>query len=303
MPKIRLGVSSCLLGNPVRYDGQHQRSAFLCDELAPLVEYVPVCPEVECGLPVPREAMRLTGDPGAPRLVTIHSNRDLTDQMQRYIARRLDELATEDLDGFVFKKDSPSSGLERVKVYNSHGVPVKNGRGLFAGAFIARFPGLPVIEDGMLNDRFLRERFLNRIFIAARWHELCRTGLTPRALSDFQAANKLLLMSHAPGRYAELGRLAAGGDTGNYRAKLNELLALLPSVSKHVNVMQHILGYFKPDLDAWEKQEVLSAITSYHQGQNQLAVPLTMLLHYARKYRKDYLLQQTYWGVLGQLYR
>ena len=137
MRKIRLGISSCLLGNPVRYDGQHQRNAFLCDVLGPLVDYVPVCPEVECGLPVPRESMRLVGDPAAPRLVTNFTGRDLTDQMNSWVKHRLDELATADLDGFVFKKDSPSSGLERVKVFNAKGAPVKTGRGLFAGAFIA----------------------------------------------------------------------------------------------------------------------------------------------------------------------
>ena len=163
MSKIRLGVSSCLLGNKVRYDGQHQRNNFVCDELAEFVEYVPVCPEVECGLPVPREAMHLTGDAQHPRLVTINTQRDITEQMQSFVTRRLEELALENLDGFIFKKDSPSSGLIRVKVYNGNGMPSRTGRGMFAGAFADRFPDLPLIEEGMLNDRFLRERFLNRI--------------------------------------------------------------------------------------------------------------------------------------------
>ena len=302
MRKIRLGISSCLLGNPVRYDGQHQRNAFLCDVLGPLVDYVPVCPEVECGLPVPRESMRLAGDPAAPRLVTNFTGRDLTDQMNSWVKHRLDELAAADLDGFVFKKDSPSSGLERVKVFNAKGAPVKTGRGLFAGAFIARFPQLPVIEEGMLNDRFLRERFLNRIFAAARRRELDPAGNRRRQLSDFQARHKLTLLCHAPGRYPELGRLAETGDFAAYFAKLDELLTLRPTLAKHINVMHHILGYFKTDLDGWEKQEVLDCIEACRQSRTPLAVPLALLRHYVRKYHKNYLLDQTYWGLLGPYY-
>lgn len=302
MKKIRLGVSSCLLGNPVRYDGQHQRNAFLCEELAPLVEYVPVCPEVECGLSIPREAMRLIGDAAEPRLVGIRSGHDFTDQMQRYVAGRLEELAGENLDGFIFKKDSPSSGLERVKVYNTKGVPSKNGRGMFAGAFVDRFPELPVIEDGMLNDRFLRERFLNRIFTAARWHEKDGQTRDRKWLSDFQASHKLLLMSHAPGRYAQLGQCVETGDAALYRTRLNELLSLMPTARKHINVMHHVLGYFKKELEPWEKSEVLEAIEAYRNNQIQQAVPLTLLRHYVRKYHKDYLAGQTYWEILGPLY-
>jgi len=302
MKRIRLGVSSCLLGNPVRYDGQHQLNRYLRDELGAVVDFVPVCPEVECGLPVPREPMRLVGDPARPRLLTIRTERDLTDEMLRYVTRRIEELAHEELDGFVFKKDSPSSGLELVKVYNAHGVPTRNGRGLFAGAFAARFPNLPVIEDGMLNDRFLREQFLNRIFTAARWRELFAGNPAKSALFDFQARHKLMLMSHAPGRYHELGQLAGSGDADAYRRKLDELLALRPTLAKHVNVMQHVLGYFKRELEPWEKQELLEAIDACRENRTPLTVPLTLLRHYARKYRKDYLLSQTYWDILGPYY-
>ena len=302
MKKIRLGVSRCLLGDPVRYDGQHQRNRFICEELARYADFVPVCPEVECGLPVPREAMHLVGDPAAPRLVTIRTGRDLTEQMLCYVSARLDELATEELDGFIFKKDSPSSGLFRVKIYNSKGVPSRTGRGLFAGAFADRFPRLPMIEEGMLNDRVLRERFLNRIFTAQRWHEGDGASRTRKWLSDFQSVHKLMLLSHAPGRYAELGRIVESGDADAYRAKLDELLEYLPTVSKHVNVMQHILGYFKKELETWEKEEVLDALESYRSGRLQIAVPLTLLRHYVRKYHKEYLEKQTYWDILGQLY-
>ncbi len=302
MKKIRLGVSSCLLGNPVRYDGQHQRSQFICDKLSKYADFIPVCPEVECGLPVPREAMHLIGDPDSPRLVTIRTGQDLTGQMLGCVSARLDQLAAEELDGFIFKKDSPSSGLFRVKIYNLKGVPSRTGRGLFAGAFVNRFPRLPVIEDGMLNDRFLRERFLNRIFTAQRWNERNGFPRTRKWLSDFQSVHKLMLLSHAPGRYAELGRLVESGDADAYRAKLDELLEYIPTVSKHVNVMQHILGYFKKELEPWEKAEVLDALECYRDRRLQIAVPLTLLRHYIRKYHKEYLEKQTYWDILGQLY-
>ena len=302
MKKIRLGVSSCLLGNPVRYDGQHQRSQFICDKLSKYADFIPVCPEVECGLPVPREAMHLIGDPDSPRLVTIRTGQDLTGQMLGCVSARLDQLAAEELDGFIFKKDSPSSGLFRVKIYNLKGVPSRTGRGLFAGAFVNRFPRLPVIEDGMLNDRFLRERFLNRIFTAQRWNERNGVPRTRKWLSDFQSIHKLMLLSHAPGRYAELGRLVESGDADAYRAKLDELLGYIPTVSKHVNVIQHILGYFKKELEPWEKTEVLDALECYRNRRLQIAVPLTLLRHYIRKYHKEYLEKQTYWDILGQLY-
>jgi len=301
MKKIRLGVSSCLLGNLVRYDGQHQRNLFVCDELGPYVEYVPVCPEVECGLPVPREAMHLEGDPKAPRLVTINSKRDITGQMQTFVKAKLEELAKANLGGFIFKKDSPSSGLERVKVYNAAGVPARTGRGMFAGTFADRFPELPMIEEGMLNDCFLRERFLNRIFTNQRWREVC-ANRSKHLLSDFQARHKLMLMSHAPGKYHELGQIVETGDFDAYYHKLNEIMTYQPTVSKHVNVMQHILGYFKKELESWEKGELLEAIGQYRENLIRIEVPMTLLRHYVRKYHKDYLMDQTYWDILGRLY-
>jgi len=303
MIPIRLGISSCLLGNRVRYDGQDQLDRFLRDELGAHVEYIPICPEVECGLPVPREAMRLIGSPLNPRLVTLQTEHDLTDQMQSWIAERLDALEHERVDGFIFKRGSPSSGLERVKVYNSKGIPQNNGRGLFARAFIERFPGCPVIEDGMFHDRFLRERFLNRIFALQRLTEATQSAHNPRnVLRAFQAENKLLIMSHAANRYAELGQLVSTGNIPAYRQKLNELLTYMPSARKHINVMQHMLGYFKTQLDSWEKQEVLATFSEYTQNRVPITVPLTLLRHFTRKYQSTYLLQQTYWNILGPLY-
>jgi len=172
---IKLGISTCLLGEKVRYDGQHKLNHYLTDMLGKYVEWVPVCPEVECGLSVPREAMHLSGNSDSPHLVTVKTGIDHTDRMQKWCSKKLKELETEDLCGFVFKSKSPSSGLLNVKVFNAKGNPVKNGVGLFAKAFTARFPLLPVEEEGRLNDAGLRNRFIDHVAIYSRWLEYLKT--------------------------------------------------------------------------------------------------------------------------------
>ena len=171
--KIKLGISTCLLGERVRYDGGHKRDYYLCDVLGQYVEYVPVCPEVECGLSIPREAMHLVGDPSSPRLLTVHTRIDHTERMLSWARKRLDELESAELCGFIFKSKSPSSGMERVKVYNAKGVAEKKGVGLFARAFMDRFPLLPVEEERRLNDPQLRENFIEAIFAFKRRRETC----------------------------------------------------------------------------------------------------------------------------------
>ena len=153
MEKIRLGVSACLLGQPVRYDGGHKLDRYVTDILGAYVDYVPVCPEVECGMGIPRESMHLEGDPENPRLITTRTRRDVTDQMLRWAVGRLEELKQENLCGFIFKSTSPSSGMERVKIFDAKGMPHKKGVGLFAGLFMKTFPHLPVEEEGRLHDR------------------------------------------------------------------------------------------------------------------------------------------------------
>lgn len=161
---VRILISACLLGEKVRYDGGHKRDAFLADTLGKRVEYVPVCPEVECGLPVPREAMRLAGDPASPRLLGSESGDDHTERMSRWTSRKLRELAPSDLCGYICKKDSPSCGMGRVEVYGPTGVPVGIGSGLFTKAFMERFPLVPVEEDGRMQDPVPREKFIERVF-------------------------------------------------------------------------------------------------------------------------------------------
>ncbi len=298
---IKLGVSTCLMGESVRYDGGHKQDHFLTDTLGQYVDYIPVCPEAECGLPVPREAMRLVGDPASPRLVTIKTGVDLTDQMVKWAEKRLTELAEEDLCGFIFKSRSPSSGMERVKVYNDKGMPVKNGRGIFAGMFMDRFPLIPTEEEGRLKDPLLRENFIARIFSLKRWRETMSNRKTRGALVDFHARHKLLILSHSEKHYREMGRLVATAKQysprdlfARYEACLMAALKLRTTMRKNTNVLHHMLGYFKKDLSADEKQEMLNIIEQYKSGLIPLIVPVTLFNHYVRKYGQAYLSKQVY---------
>jgi uncharacterized protein YbgA (DUF1722 family)/uncharacterized protein YbbK (DUF523 family) len=289
--KLRLGVSTCLLGEPVRYDGGHKLDRYLVNTLGVYVDWVPVCPEVEMGLPTPRESMRLVGDPQNPRLIAPKSGTDHTDKMQAWARQRLDELAGENLHGFVFKKDSPSSGLFRVKVYGEKGMAQRNGTGMFPRALMERFPLLPLEEEGRLNDMPLRENFIERVFSYYRWTEMLDQEPTPSSLVKFHTAHKLTLMAHSPKHYAEMGRLVAdAGKTGwdeltaEYGARLMEGLRVLATRGKHVNVLQHLMGFLKNHLSAEDKQELLGLIEDYRQGLVPLIVPLTLLKHHLNRY-------------------
>ena len=299
--KIRLGISSCLLGNKVRYDGGHQHDQFLTDTLGQYVEYVPVCPEVECGMPVPRESLRLVGDPGNPRLLTSRSGKDVTDQMKNWAAAKVKDLEKQELDGFVFKRMSPSSGMERVKVYTEGGMPSNKGVGIFARAFMDHFPHLPVEEDGRLHDPVLRENFIQRIFVHKRWRTLISTSRKRGGLVDFHTSHKLLLFSHSEKDYREMGRLVAKAKDltidklfARYEEMLMATLKKRSTIKKHTNVLTHIFGYFKEDLTPLEKREVLEVLEQYHQGMIPLIVPVTLLNFFVKKFKQEYLVNQHY---------
>jgi uncharacterized protein YbgA (DUF1722 family)/uncharacterized protein YbbK (DUF523 family) len=298
---IRIGISRCLLGDEVRFDGGHKRDHFLTDVLGPYVEWVPVCPEVEAGLGTPREAMRLVGNPQHPRLMTITSKHDHTQAMEAMIDARLDSLQKLDLSGFVFKRGSPSCGLERVSVYNAQGMPSQNGVGIFANAFRDEFPLIPIEEEGRLCDPSLRENFIERVFCYRRFQDLVQNGVTRQALIRFHTIHKYLLLAHSQQHYEAMGRLV--GQTGRYRhkeltAKYGELFmktfALKATVRKHVNVLQHIVGYFKNRLPTHEKAELLGVIDDYHRGLTPLIVPLTLIKHYVCLFDVSYVRDQVY---------
>jgi len=299
--RIRLGVSTCLLGENVRFDGGHKHDRFITDTLGQYVEFVPVCPEVECGLGVPRESMRLVGDPQSPRLVTVRTRVDHTERMLTWAMKRVEELANEGLCGFIFKSDSPSSGMERVKVYNEKGMAEKKGIGLFARAFIDRFPLIPVEEEGRLHDPRLRENFIERIFTLKRWRELLIRKEGLGGIVDFHTRNKLLILAHSEKHHRTLGKLVAAGKNlsmkdlyNQYETFLMEALALKTTVKKNANVLYHLMGYFKHDLSPDEKQELLEIFDQYRGGHIPLIVPVTLINHYVRKYQEPYLAKQTY---------
>lgn len=301
MEKIRLGVSACLLGQPVRYDGSHKHDRYLTDILGAYVDYVPVCPEVECGLGIPRESMHLEGDPQNPRLITTRTRRDVTDQMLRWAEKRLEELKAENLCGFIFKSNSPSSGMERVKIFDAKGMPQKKGVGLFAGLFMKAFPYLPVEEEGRLHDEGLRENFVERIFQRKRWDDHLRGGKDLGRLIQFHTDHKLLYMAHSPKHHRELGKLVAAGKTlpldilyRRYEELMTEALKLKATVKKNTNVLFHLMGYFKKDLSPSEKEELREIIEAYHRGHYPLIVPVTLINHYVRKYDPPYLKRQVY---------
>jgi uncharacterized protein YbgA (DUF1722 family)/uncharacterized protein YbbK (DUF523 family) len=298
---IKIGVSSCLLGNNVRYNGGHAHDRFITGTLGEFVEFVPVCPEVECGLGIPRLTMHLKGDVDNPRLVTTKTGEDHTERMVSWAKKRLEELANENLCGFIFKKNSPSSGMARVKVFNDKGQPDNKGSGIFAGMFMRRFPLIPVEEDGRLNDPILRENFIEQMFTLKRWRDLSARGVTRGNLVEFHTCNKMLIRSHSENHYRLMGKLVAGAKSMSpstlyeqYEELLLAALRLKASVAKHTNVMLHMLGYFKKDLTSDEKQEMLEIIDAYRGEYVPLVVPLTLFSHYVRKYNQPYLKQQTY---------
>jgi uncharacterized protein YbgA (DUF1722 family)/uncharacterized protein YbbK (DUF523 family) len=299
---IRLGISTCLLGEPVRYDGGHKLDRFLVDTLGIYFEWVPVCPEVEMGLPVPRESMRLVGDPENPRLVTGKSGQDHTERMQTWARKRLVDLEQASLHGFVFKKDSPSSGLERVRVYDGNGMPRRVGTGIFPSEVMRRFPLLPLEEEGRLHDMRLRENFIDRVFAYYRWTRLLEQDPTPAALVRFHTAHKLTLMAHSPSHYREMGRLVAAAGTSpwqdlaeTYGRALMDGLQVMTSSGKHANVLQHLMGFLKDDLATQDKRELLDLIEDYRQGLVPLIVPLTLLKHHLSRHEvPDWVRQQVY---------
>ncbi len=299
--KIKLGISSCLLGNPVRYDGGHKLDYFLSDTLGRYVEWTPVCPEVECGLPIPREAMRLEGDPKNPRLVTVRTGVDHSARMAAWAGKKFVELEKKDLCGFVFKSRSPSSGMRGVKIYTAAGRSNATGSGLFARAFMKKFPFIPVEDEVRLHSPSLRENFIERIFVYRRWREYIREDGSLGGLVSFHTKHKLLMMSHSQKYYSELGKLVADAKQvrmkvlhATYLGALLEGLRFPATVRKNTNVLQHIAGYFKDKLSADEKEELQEVIANYHQETVPLIMPINLLQHYVRKYSAEYLKQQTY---------
>jgi uncharacterized protein YbgA (DUF1722 family)/uncharacterized protein YbbK (DUF523 family) len=298
----RIGISACLLGDQVRFDGGHKRDPFLTDVLAPHVQFVRVCPEVEVGMGTPRETLRLVRAADATvRMVTTRTGIDHTAAMAAWSRSRLSELDRADLSGYILKKDSPSCGMERVKVYGDSGMPERNGRGIFAAALLPRFPNLPVEEEGRLSDPRLRENFIERVFAYQRLQRFFAGRWTVGHLVQFHTAHKMSLLSHSTTGYRELGQLVAGAATlpraalrANYESRFMKTMALIATARRHTNVLMHMAGHLKKQLDAMSKQELMACIDEYRRELVPLVVPLTLLRHHVRAHQVVYLLGQTY---------
>lgn len=298
--RIPVGISSCLLGEEVRYNGGHKKDSYITGTLSEYFDLRPLCPEVGIGMGVPRPPIRLIATDSGPRAVGVKdASMDVTDKLRAFAEEQQTPLAG--LDGYILKRASPSCGMERVKLFNARGMPENRGVGIFAASLMQQFPNLPVEEEGRLGDPRLRENFVQRVFVYHRWRKLVTSGMTVSGLTEFHARLKLSLMSHDQNQCRSLGQLAANasrGDVteigGQYISGVMQTLKKVATRKNHVNVLQHIQGYLKRHLDAEDKQELLETIQGYYRGEVPLIVPLTLLKHFFRRSPNTYIQQSWY---------
>ena len=297
-PKI--GISACLLGNAVRFDGGHKRDPFLTNILGQFVEWLPICPEVELGMTIPREPVRLIASRAGTHMIAERSGKDWTDEMNDFARARTRYLIPMHLSGYIFKKNSPTCGFDRVRIYDSNGVPTRQGRGLFAAAVVDRFPLMPAEEEGRLQDPVLRENFIERVFAYHRWQTLKKCK-SVRALIEFHTHHKFLLLAHSERHYRRLGRMVAAAADSSlvesleiYGAEFMKALAVHANAKKHSNVLEHMLGYFSKQLSKDERKEVTDLIEDFRRQLVALIAPITLMRHYVKKYDVTYLQGQIY---------
>jgi uncharacterized protein YbgA (DUF1722 family)/uncharacterized protein YbbK (DUF523 family) len=298
---LRIGISTCLLGEKVRFDAGHKRDRFLTDVLGEYFEWVPVCPELEVGMGVPREAVRLVGSVDAPRMVGVKSEKDWTEEMNAYSSERVRALREMNLSGYILKSDSPSCGMERVRVYAQNGMPAKTGRGLFAKVFMESCPLVPVEEEGRLNDPKLRENFIVRVFGYHRLQQLIGHKFGVGELVRFHSIHKYLMLAHSPKHYDMLGRLVADAKKiphsslrDTYARLFMEGLSIKTTTKKNANVLQHILGFLKEKLTSEEKKDIVESIEDFRKEITPILVPLTLLRHYVKKHSITYIADQVF---------
>ena len=298
--RIPVGVSSCLLGEEVRYDGGHKLDRYVTGVLGRWFEYVPFCPEALAGLGVPRPPIRLTGDPAAPRAVRVDdASIDVTGALEATSRRIVPELGS--VRGYVFKRASPSCGIERVKVYHAPGRAPRMGRGIFARAVMEAYPLLPCEEEGRLNDPTLRESFVERVFALDRWRRTMAEGFTPARIVEFHTRHKLLLLSHSEVHYRAAGRLVADAGrrapahvAGEYLRTFMEGMRRQATRRRHANVLQHLAGYLKRRIDSGDRQALAALIDEYRTGAVPLVVPIRFLRHHFRHAPDRYVEMQHY---------
>ncbi len=300
MSKIEIGISSCLLGQEVRHDGGHKRNAWILNTLSSYFDFRPLCPELAIGMGVPRPTIRLIKQDNVIRLVgSKDPDLDITDEMNRFSDQAVKGL--DDLSGYILKKDSPSCGMERVRIYNEKGIPEKNGSGLFAARLMEAHPNLPIEEEGRLMDPVLRENFIERVFVYYRWQKLLHNGLTVKDLMEFHASHKFNLLAHNESIYRELGPLVAQATPENLETIAEQYINMLmkgmkkPATRKrHTNVLMHVMGFLKNALSSDDKQELLDILEQYRLGRVPLIVPITLLRHHLRREPHPYIEKQYY---------
>jgi len=292
--KIPLGISSCLIGEKVRFDGGHKQNRYILDTLGHYFEFRGFCPEMAIGLGVPRPTIHQVEIDGRIEVVGVRDD-------SLNVTRQLVEIAQEqrpwhrEIYGYIVKKDSPSCGMERVRVYRNDQAQRK-GSGLYTATLMQNFPALPVEEEGRLGDPVLRESFIKRVYIYKRWHDMVERGLDWAALTDFHARHKLILFSHHQERARQLGRELSGAHRESiedyaprYLEEMMRILKISAKRSNHVNVLEHIRGYLKRDLDRDDKRELSESIENYRLGYLPLIVPITLLRHHFRKCPNEYI--------------
>jgi len=297
---IFIGISSCLLGEKVRFDGNHKHQKFITEQFAEKFTYIPVCPEMAIGLGVPRTPIHLIGDETRQQAVNVKNESiDVTQQLVDFGQRKARQLNF--ISGYIFKKGSPSCGLFNVKIYKSPTNVLNNGMGLYAQQIIKANPLLPVEEEGRLKDMQLRANFLQRVEVYHRWQQLLSAGLSKKSIVDFHTQHKFMILAHCESAYRKLGRMISeigkeelNGFAHRYISLVMESLQKPTTRGKQSNVLEHIFGFFKRDLDQHDKAEMQRIIAGYRRGVVPRIVPLTMLKHYLRKFPSNYLLGQYY---------
>lgn len=298
--KIPIGISQCLLGEEVRFDGGHKHSRLCTQSLGQYFTYVPSCPEVGAKLGIPRKTLRMVGDDKTQRIVESKNQHiDVTDVLADYSQHRVEELGN--LSGYIFMQKSPSCGVFRVKVYADNGYAQNSSAGIFAKAFMERYPLVPVEEEGRLNDPVLLENFLIRVMVFHRWRMLIADGLTAKGLIDFHQRVKYQLMAHSVAGYKAMGKMLANLKEQPLEVIAQDYITHLMSHLKqratrktHTNVLLHIRGYFKGKLNDVEQKELSEVIENYRLGVVPLIVPVTMLKHYLNTIGNKYIEQQLY---------
>jgi uncharacterized protein YbgA (DUF1722 family)/uncharacterized protein YbbK (DUF523 family) len=299
--KIKVGVSSCLLGEKVRWDGNHKQDAVVKNQLGRIFEWVPTCPEVEIGMGIPRETVQLTGNPMAPRMVGTTTATDWTRRMNRYSKKRSSELGRMNVCGYIFKSKSPSCGIARIKILSNNGKTQSKGRGMFADSFMQKYPLIPVEDEDRLHDARVRENFITRVFAYHRLSQLLNGRLSYKALVEFHTAHKFVLLAHSRRHYNARGKLVAQAKQiaqaelkSRYAEEFMQALTFRSTKKKNADVLYHMLGFFKTQLSQDEKLDLIETIEDYRNELTPLIVPVTLIKHHVLKHKIDYLSDQVY---------